>query len=124
MNLREAIERSLGEVLENSEFGFGLPVTLISPDGQIQNLTGKIVYDHKVFDPEIGSTMVVHRPVVTLRKSSLIRVPKAGETWVARIPEGPSRTAPLATFVTQDPETDGSSIGFIRIFLTAARQKP
>ena len=120
--MREAIERSLGEALENSSYGFGLPVILISPDGIRQELTGKIVYDHKVFDPEIGSTMVVHRPVVTLRKSSLRRVPRSGEKWICKIPTTPSVTGTIGTYITQDPETDGSSIGFIRLFLVSTKQ--
>lgn len=122
MNLRVAIERSLATAIENPIYGFGLPVTLIAPDGSIQKLNGKIVYDHKVFDPEIGSTMIVHRPVVTLRISSLTRVPVSGESWFVIIPTAPSPDAPTSKFITQDPETDGKSVGFIRLILTATKQ--
>lgn len=123
-NLREAIEASLGHALENAAYGFGLPIVLIAPDGTSQALNGKIIWDHKVFDPETGSTMIVHRPVITVRISSLTRVPVSGEKWLAKIPNAPSRTAPVETYIVQDPETDGRSIGFMRIFLTAIRQRP
>jgi len=123
MNLREQAEADLAATLEDPG-DWGLPVILISPDGEIQELYGQIVYDTRRFDPEIGMDVVVHQPVVTLRRSSLIRVPAAGEKWAVRIPELPSSTAAKITHAIERAPEGGKSIGFIRLYLTKAIQAP
>jgi hypothetical protein len=128
MNLREQAESDLAFTLEGE---WGLPVVLISPDGVTQDksannptadLDGQVIYDTLVQQPDTGAEMLVHKPVVTLRISSLTRVPKSGERWIVKIPITPNRTAPKETFFLERPTEDGSSIGFIRLYLMATEQ--
>jgi hypothetical protein len=130
-NLREQIETDLSFTLENNE-DFGLPVILYGPDGNKQdksanvpadNLMGQILYDTVRINPDTGEEMVVNNPIVTLRRSSLDRVPVAGETWAIAIPTTPSLTGTVSYFIidaTRAPE-GGASIGFIRLYLRKAR---
>ena len=134
MNLREQIERDLGVTLEGD---FALPVELTDPDGidystsanspDPENplpLVGRIDYDTVGADPETGERVVVNNPIVTLRRTSLVRVPKAGEKWGVRIPTSPSTTAEKEYFVfsSSRPPEGGASIGFIRLYLQRLAQ--
>lgn len=122
--MRERVERDLGLSLEGP---WGLPVTLLSPDGVLQTLKkgattpllGQVLYDTLRMNPETGEEVVVSVPVVALRRSSLDRVPAAGENWIVSIPEAPSMTAAMRQYVlssTKPPE-GGLSVGFIRLYL-------
>lgn len=123
-NLRAQLELDLHESLEGE---FGMPVELTSPDGveQIFNrnntlelLKGQVLYFSKREDPETGEIIVVNQPVVTLRISSLIRVPKSGETWYIKMPISPEVGAAKERFVftaTRSAE-HGTDIGFIRLY--------
>ena len=132
VNLRELAERDLGRTLEGE---FALPVVLTSPDGIVQStsensadplnpdtLVGQVLYDIVRDNPDSisGESLVINKPVVTLRRSSLLRVPKPGEKWIVQIPTSPSRTAELEKFMTDAtrPPEGGKSIGFIRLYLT------
>jgi hypothetical protein len=129
MNYRERAEHDLGKTLEGR---WGLPVALISPDGVRQDskvdgspLLGQIMYGLARLNPETGEDVTVDTPVVTLRRSSLIRVPLAGEKWIVEIPETPSMTAPKIQMIispTKPPE-GGKSIGFIRLYLQQVEQE-
>ena len=118
VNIRELIESELEYTLEGD---FGLPVTLIDPDGVSYDYTGQVIYDTIVEDAD-GSQMVIHKPVVSLRRSSLTRIPADGESWSAKIPTTPSTTATKKTFLIERPSEDGGSIGFIRLYLIEAQQ--
>lgn len=128
MNLREQVESDLSFTLEGL---WGLPVELIDPDGNEITLTvsgaplvGQILYDVVKINPETGEEMIVNKPVVTLRRSSLSRVPEPGEKWFVRIPTSPSTTATKEDFIidqTRPPE-GGASIGFIRLYLRRAKE--
>lgn len=120
-NLREQAERDLSFTLEGE---FGLPITLISPTGEKQTVEGQVLFDTVVLDPSSGAEVVVHKPVATVRRSSLLRVPKAGEAWAVQIPTTPSRSAPRSSFLLERPSEDGGSIGFIRLYLMKAAQSP
>ncbi|KPK95630.1 hypothetical protein AMJ80_04455 [bacterium SM23_31] len=123
-NLRAAIESDLHESLEGE---WKMPVELINPDGENQIyskndpselLGGQVLYFSRREDPETGETIVVDQPVVTLRISSLIRVPQAGENWYIKMPVSPVEGALKERFVftpTRSPE-HGTDIGFIRIY--------
>ena len=123
-NLRAQIERDLGESIEGE---WKMPVELTSPDGQVQRyslnnpselLGGQVLYFSKQMNPETGEMIVVDQPSVSLRISSLIRVPAAGENWFIRMPTYPPVGAPMRSFVftpTHAPE-HGTDIGFIRIY--------
>lgn len=129
MNLRERIESDLRFSLEGR---WGLPVVLISPDGVRQDtragstdpLMGQILYDIVRTNPETGDVVVVETPVVTLRRSSLNRVPLAGENWIVEIPTGPSTTAPMQKYMLSSsrPPEGGRSIGVIRLYLQVVEQ--
>lgn len=134
INLRERAERDLLHSLEKE---FGLPVIITSPDGVKQEfsensanplspdiLSGQILYSYVAVNPDTGEEVIVNNPVVSLRRSSLVRVPVAGETWVFEIPVTPSVAATKVPFImdaTRSPEND-DSIGYIRYFLTKAEQ--
>ena len=123
MNLREQAEADLAVSLEDQTAGFGLPVELIGPDGtRYTGLVGQVLYDTTEVNQETGAPLIVHNPVVTLRRSSLTVVPVNGEDWACRIPITPSTTAALATFMVEQVSEDGGSIGFIRLYLTRAAQ--
>ena len=128
VNIRELAERDLAVTLEDPTNGFGLPVILTPPDGEALDVVyGKILYDTKVFDPELGTDIVVHRPVVTVRRSTLVaagRVPVSGERWKVEIPVEPRVDAPKETFVFECPVLDGQSIGYIKMELHRPRQAP
>jgi hypothetical protein len=127
---RETIESDLKETLESD---YGLPVELIAPDGtkQIYSandptelLMGQILYDSTIRDPNTGLDIVVHKPVVSLRRSSLTTVPDAtpGSRWAVRIPIRPSASAPKETFRLSRPTEGGDSIGFVRLYLERIEQ--
>ena len=129
MNLRERVERDLARTLEGV---FSLPVELVDPDGNEitaslnddLGLRGQIIYDTVKLNPDTGGEIVINNPVVSLRRSSLARVPEPGEKWLVRIPIEPSTTAAKQNFIispTRPPE-GGRSLGFIRIYLQKAEQ--
>ena len=123
MNLRELIESDLVETLEDPG-GFGLPVLLLDPDGDEHGpYYGQILYDTKVID-EMSGQIIIRPPVVTLRRSSLARVPLASEKnqWFVKIPITPSLTAAKETFNLGHASEDGASIGLIRLYLTKVVQ--
>jgi hypothetical protein len=121
VNLRVQAEADLAQSLESAD-DFGLPVILVSPDGAIQEVNGQILYDTKRVDPDTGLDMIVHQPVVTIRRSSLDRIPVAGEKWAVRIPEIPDPDAAKTTHAVERAPEDGKSIGFLRLYLTRAIQ--
>jgi len=121
INLRERIEHDLGVSLEGR---WGLPVGLLDPDGSRQEVSGQIVYDIVRMNPETGEEMLANASVVVLRRSSLARIPVAGEKWLIDIPETPCLTASKIQYAmspTRPPE-GGRSIGFIRIYLQQVEQ--
>jgi len=127
VGLRAEIEEALGETLEAE---FGLPVVLTSPDGvrystsandPTAELVGQVLYDTVSQDTD-GNQILDHRPVVTLRRSSLTRVPAAGEKWSVEIPTTPRADSPRETFLVERASEDGGSIGFIRLYLRKAAQ--
>lgn len=123
MNLRVQVESDLHQTLEGD---WGLPVVLISPDGVEQSksknnpdedLKGQILYDHRTIDQETGLEILVNTPVVTLRVSSLDRVPEDGEKWEMQFPLTPDPDAPKESFILIGrPPEGGASIGFIRLY--------
>jgi hypothetical protein len=128
MNLRERVEQDLAITLEGK---FKLPVELVDPEGveytksandPTSDLVGRVVYDRLIENPDHGGPMVVDKVHVTLRRSSLTRVPVAGETWAVRVPETPHVDADKETFLMEDPPEGGRSIGYIQLHLMKAAQ--
>lgn len=133
MGLRADIELDLAETLEDLD-DFGLPVELVTPDNVTQTysandptklLSGQIIYDTFVDVPETGARVTIHKPVVTLRRSSLVRVPVNEESgWLVRIPSTPRQGASIITYTIEEATEDGNAIGFIRLYLVRIRQTP
>lgn len=135
-NLRERMEADLEEILEDHQNGFALPIILIAPDGETQEysandpdtprtipLTGRVIYARFDMDPDTGMPVRIDNPIVTLRKSSLDRVPLAGETWSVQIPKEPAINADKETYVTELAPRDGRSFGWIQLPLTLLEQE-
>lgn len=128
-SLRQRAEKDLAFSLERE---FKIPVILIDPDGETHDtsendglqLGGQVLSDSISFNPETGDQIVSPNPIVTLRRSSLSRVPEPGEKWIVKIPTSPVEGAPVFDFIidpTKSPE-GGRSIGFIRLYLRFAEQ--
>jgi hypothetical protein len=129
-NLRKL---AVSDVKELNQKDWGLPVELTDPDGNkyiTDNVTGEkltaiqILYDYRKLDPGTGEEITVNEPVVTIARSSLSRVPIAGERWHVRIPIEPDPDAELQDFIlseTRAPE-GGRSLGFINLYPQKAVQ--
>lgn len=121
-NLRELVESDLETTLEDSVAGFGLPIELIDPDGNEETVNGQVLYDTIIENPETGQEIVVPKPVVSIRRSSLSRIPKDGESWLVRIPETPAVEANKEDYLLERPSEGGRTIGYIRLYLMKAKQ--
>lgn len=122
MGLRERVERDLAVTLEGK---WSLPVNLMSPDGvRTDGLRGQVLYDTVRLNPETGEDVVTDMPVITLRRSSLVRIPQPGENWFIEVPETPSEEATMIPYMMSSvrPPEGGRSIGFIRIYLQEVEQ--
>ncbi len=128
-SLREQVETDLAVSLEGD---WGLPVVLIQPDGTKidtslnsgETLMGQVLYDTVGVNPDTGDSIVISNPIVTLRRSSLSRIPISGEKWLVTIPANPSLSAPLEDYVI-DPSRaieGGRTFGFVRLYLRRAKQ--
>lgn len=119
-NLRELAESDLATSLEGE---FGLPVILTDPDGvEHPAVQGQVLYDRIVVEPERDMPILAKTPVVTLRRSTLVRVPQDGERWAVKIPATPSVAAPKVTYIfgPDTPTEGGASIGYIKLVLHEA----
>lgn len=130
MGLRAEIEEDLSDFLEGDDYGQA--VVLTSPAGvrysksandPTADLMGQVLYD-SISETEDGQQVIDHDPVVTLRRSSLTKIPAANEKWGVEIPTGPKTGAPRETFILEKASEDGGSIGFIRLYLRKAEQTP
>lgn len=128
-NLRRQVELDLSVSLEGE---WGLPVVLIQPDGTTidtslnsgETLVGQVLYDTVGVNPDTGDAIVISNPIVTLRRSSLSRIPISGEKWLVKIPADPSPEAVLEDYVL-DPSRaieGGRTFGFVRLYLRRAIQ--
>jgi hypothetical protein len=118
-------ESDLGDTIEGE---FGVPVTLLTPEGETVSvtadgrpLTGKVRWTQPEVNPETGVAVAVPNPVVTLRRSSLVREPKTGEKWAVIIPSGPRPDAEPTTFALDGAYAveGGRTLGKIRLPLAA-----
>lgn len=115
-SLRQRVEADLATTLEGA---YGQSIVLTGPDGASQTVQGQILHDTVRMSPESGDQMISNNPIVTVRRSTLNRIPANGETWHIRIPTAPIAGAPLGDYML-DPDQaieGGSSIGFIRLYL-------
>jgi hypothetical protein len=123
-------ESDLADTIEGE---FGVPVTLIFAGDGIRvsetvdgrPLVGKVRWSQPSITTEDGDTVAVPAPVVTLRRSSLSRVPATGETWYVEIPEGGRKGAPPKSYLldTKHAIEGGMTLGKVRLPLVEAKQK-
>ena len=106
-NLRAAIEADLADGIEGE---FAIAISLLSPDGVRYTERGIFSTTSKRIDPSTGETVIVETPVLTLRTSSLTRVPVAGEKWHVFV-----NSAHYVIGSDRAPEKSG--IGFTRFYL-------
>lgn len=129
-NLRHLAEKDLAVSLEGA---WGLPVRLIAPDGERYETTvdgrplrGQVLYGLGRRDIETMGVVVQDIPVVTLRRSSLARVPAPMETWAVSVPSAPVADAEMVMYGLSDVRTPegGRSVGFIRLYLQELEAAP
>lgn len=91
MSLRQLAEADLGVILEDSVTGFGWPITITDPDGNVGSLTGFSDDIAQVIDPDTGQAVSGRLASVALRASSLamegLTLPRGiadttGKPWV------------------------------------------
>ncbi len=131
MNLRKTIRRQNKRFLEGTtNSGYGIPIVLISPDGIIYNIRGRVVYSYWMTNDQygtslsnnIGQDVLVNLPVITINKESTTRIPIAGENWIIKIPKNPLYEDVLSNFTYERPPENNDSIGFVKIYLVAIEQ--
>ena len=128
-NLRKLTEQALSFSLEGD---WGLPVELTSPDGETQTLSandgetleGQVLSSSFDSDPDTGATILTDKPVVSLRISSLDRVPVAGETWFIKMPMIPDPAAAKESFIMSADRAPfrNESIGYVKIYCQKVTQ--
>lgn len=91
MSLRQLAEADLGVILEDSVTGFGWPITITDPGGNVGSLTGFSDDIAQVIDPDTGQAVSGRLASVSLRASSLamegLTLPRGiadttGKPWV------------------------------------------
>lgn len=129
MNLRERVESDLSFSLEGD---WGLPVELISPQGEkidtkqgtTEQLKGQVMLETLSTNMETGEQLLIGNPNVSLRLSSLSSYPTKSDyrNWFVRIPQTPSESAPLVTYKIGDAPQGGESLGYITLMLEQVSQ--
>jgi ABC-type branched-subunit amino acid transport system ATPase component len=89
MGLRAEAERILSEMIENTDH-FGSAVSLVAPNGSVQELTALVNDISAAVDPQTGAIVSGRQVTCALRMSSLATLPTAvadvvGKPWVLQI---------------------------------------
>lgn len=71
MSLRQQAESDLGAILEDGVAGFGWPITITDPSGNVGTLTGFSDDISQIIDPDTGQAVSGRLALVSLRISSL-----------------------------------------------------
>lgn len=71
MSLRQLAEADLGVILEDSATGFGWPISVTDPDGNVGSLTGFSDDIAQVIDPDTGQAVSGRLASAAIRISSL-----------------------------------------------------
>ena len=128
MDLRALAEEDLLDTLEGD---FATPVILVTPEGEYvaetaegTTLKGRVLWSRKETNLETGEPVTVPSPLVTLRESSLTRIPKTGEKWLVQIPSGPRPGSPLTEYLLDMASVveDGRNHGVIHLPLLMVEQ--
>lgn len=118
VGIRELMESDLSVTLEGD---FAEKIDLIDPDGvRYQDIPAQVLREH-IEETENG-IITVQEPIVTIRLKTLVRIPKADETWHVLIPSSPVAGAAKIDFITEKAPIENNSIGFVRLYLTKAVQ--
>lgn len=130
--LRALVESDLAYTLEGDG---GQPIVLIAPDGTkyatnandpTKPLMAMVLYDQrKASITETGAEVITYEMAITVRRSSLARIPAPRENWGILVPSGPRPDAPvvLMTLGPARAAEGGRSIGFIRFYPKETEQK-
>lgn len=126
-NLREL---AVADMKQYNIADWGLKIELVDPDGtryDTDDETGnelkavQVLYDYRKLDPNTGEEITINEPIIVVARSSLARIPIAGEKWQVKFPNDPSTTDALETDYFIDPTRapeGGRSLGFIRLYPT------
>ena len=113
--LRKTIEEDLSITLEGD---YGLPIILTAPDGSSQTVQGQVHYNTLQFDAQSGVDIIIEKPWVAVRRSTLTRIPVAGQRWLIQIPSTPDPDADTDSYLWDGVAPEGGrSIGFMRLYL-------
>jgi hypothetical protein len=118
LNMRLLTEQDLGLIMSD----WGVSITLYSPDGVEDQVRGLVFSDSSEFNPDTGQAVIAFRPHVVLRKSTMVRVPKAGESWIVKAPISPGGDDEDFMLDPTYPPEGGDSAGYIKLFLRRAEQ--
>lgn len=120
VDLRVLAESDLQYSVEGE---WGATMYLIDPDGVRHTVVGQLVYSYIKTDPQSGDDVVVQEPVITLRKSTLTRVPVNGEKWFCQLPDAPPSTDLLNYGLTADRANMGNnSLGIVKLYPKKVKQ--
>lgn len=72
MGLRTIAEKDLGRILEDSVYGFGWDIVVISPDNTPVDMVGFTNDISQVIDPDTGAAITGRSVTTTLRMQTLI----------------------------------------------------
>lgn len=121
-NLRVEAEADLGEILETE---FGQTIKFTDPDGNYFEVQGRFDEYPQRENPDTGAGFVIVAIAsVSVRASSMARIPKPAENWFIQAQRIPTETAPFESFMMtpdQAPE-DATRLGWQTIFLQKAEQ--
>lgn len=133
MDLRSLAESDLATTLEGD---FGMQIILTSPADVIAHssnyasatLRGQVLYDSVVENPETGGQVIINKPVISVRRSSLSVLPSDVpsdtnyyKNWFVHIPKSVTDST-LEHYKIETPPQQGKSIGFMVMFLTRISQ--
>jgi hypothetical protein len=127
-NVRAMVTNDLASTLEGE---FGLPISLIGPDGQIYSkdkngnpLKARIVWGTVRPNLQTGELTSIKDPIITIRRASLSRVPVSGETWCVMLPANTLSEVPSVVFyLDKGRAVEGDdSLGTVRLYLSKVAQ--
>lgn len=131
-DLLKEFEECAGEIIETE---LGRKAILIDPDGKkytksaldpLENLKCAIFQESHKVDERTGVEHVTDMPVAVFRLASLARIPKAGETWLVRVPKtvfgDVGDESDLKSYTLSGPPIPAKTIGFINLRLRKTSQ--
>jgi len=125
LNLQIIGEHILATSLEGP---FGVDITLIGPDGKLQEVKGQVVRtsgsvseDSRGISQGGRQSLVSNKSSVVLRESSLDPVPNSEEQWMCVIPEAPVEGSERVTLYVETVPQESRTFGMVTLQLTTTR---